>query len=1628
MTANDGIESNAFGCSVAIEGNTTVIGAPCHDPQNAPGSVYIFQQNNGQWTQQKKLQDSDGLADDHFGSSVALHKNIVVVGKPNNPSSGAVHIYKLDGTGCREIRKIKKDTPRIYYGMSVAISSKFAIIGSLEFATVLDLFIPGNLKVSNGTESNSIKLQWDSPILEIEGLKIHRNGEVIDTQSPVMISYRDQDQILIPGKIYSYGVSAYNTVMGESRINTAQGWSATNGRIDGEVNTLVGAGVINVAITVAPNDTTIDNCLEFDGGDDFVQCGMTGLIDIADEMTIEAWIKVLSSFPAGSRIGSIIGNYPHSANFNLEGYTNGQLRFWWNNGELDIKTTDFDMRDGTWHHVAVSRDAKANEIILYADGEKKRVSSAGSNANIKWPLRIGNDFRGGGGLPFSGRIDEVRIWNVARDSSAIRADMNRILNGSEKDLVAYYTFDDSSRSSGAIAADYTIGGGHHGTIYGAQWIKDTTNVRYRTLTDGNGDYSLRKIYYGEEQEFTVEPFKSEHGFKPPFRTKILDINSTTLFGVNFTDTTSFTAFGRIVQILGGDTCYVKDVEISMNNLFTGAKTDADGKFHVAIGHPGTYTFKPTYEDHTFEPATITWTIWSDTSGINFRDTQMHTLSGHVLAGCGYYIGQADLRITNTDYPPAGFDTTITTEQNTGAFEIVLPAREYAIQFVDFQPADDPPIVNRDEVLNYLEKIDSAVDLTLSDQTKEFVYRKKPEVLVTGFYDFGKCEDSPFYQVPILEQGILYHLKINVSDRFADQYCPVDTGYVIIQDEVGFDASTDTVAIDSGFVRYDLRAGYPNLHGSNDDDPKFHPFQKRFRIVAHVEEQVTDTTIWVLVTGNQPREQTFATVSPELPMMILRDPPGDASYSFLSKGTVTETSARFWASTNISQNLWGALKVGHKFTTGFCYEVETEIWGQIKSSLEVGAKIQGQTEFGLTITAMETFDTSGDDVFIGESGDVFVGAALNIIYALTDVLSYVDGDSCKVVKSQAVIIGSDGFATTFMYTDDHIRNVLVPQLNQLRTIYEKAGSDSALIYANQIDVWQQTLALNHKQKVSARLIENRSFSSGATFESTQEVATKLSAGIEFSVYLEESVAAEAGLNIAGVGFSGGVETKWRFDIGTSLSAGITTSRKTGFVLNDDDLGDFFSVDIKADEVYGTPVFSLVSGRSSCPWEPGTQPRDGVDLEIAGDVTQYDVPPGSPAVFTLLLGNTSQSDETREYHLRVIQGTNPDAAIIKVGGMLVAGHLSYYIDPGARQEATLTVERGPRAYDYENIQIMLYPPCQYAMWQKNRPIMIADTVAISVYFESTCSDVVLKLPENNWLVDQLGGNNLDFMISDYDLNNQNLQSIKLQYRPSGGNWTTTFIKQKAQISTATIESSWDISNLSNDRYELRAAAECTEGVDYSNISAGIIDRNSLLVVGTEPADGVLHSGDEICVHFSDTIDTSTVAGNITLETVEEATVLDISVTCSDNTLIIHTEKSLTEYAGKYLTATVCGLKSMSECVQRKTASWTFMVSEDYTPVVADPTASIPEDFFLKQNYPNPFNPTTTIEYGVPAVEHVRLSLYNLLGQRVKVLVDRAHQPGNYTAILTIKDGDLTTGVYYYLMQAGEFHDLKKMVLIK
>jgi SdrD B-like domain/Secretion system C-terminal sorting domain/Cohesin domain len=90
------------------------------------------------------------------------------------------------------------------------------------------------------------------------------------------------------------------------------------------------------------------------------------------------------------------------------------------------------------------------------------------------------------------------------------------------------------------------------------------------------------------------------------------------------------------------------------------------------------------------------------------------------------------------------------------------------------------------------------------------------------------------------------------------------------------------------------------------------------------------------------------------------------------------------------------------------------------------------------------------------------------------------------------------------------------------------------------------------------------------------------------------------------------------------------------------------------------------------------------------------------------------------------------------------------------------------------------------------------------------------------------------------------------------------------------------------------------------------------------------------------------------------------------------------------------------------------------------SIPKKFSMVQNYPNPFNPSTVIQFSVPKLEKLTLSIYNILGQKVKTLFDEEISPGIHT--VTFNAGNLSSGIYFYQLVGADINITKKMILTK
>jgi hypothetical protein len=108
-----------------------------------------------------------------------------------------------------------------------------------------------------------------------------------------------------------------------------------------------------------------------------------------------------------------------------------------------------------------------------------------------------------------------------------------------------------------------------------------------------------------------------------------------------------------------------------------------------------------------------------------------------------------------------------------------------------------------------------------------------------------------------------------------------------------------------------------------------------------------------------------------------------------------------------------------------------------------------------------------------------------------------------------------------------------------------------------------------------------------------------------------------------------------------------------------------------------------------------------------------------------------------------------------------------------------------------------------------------------------------------------------------------------------------------------------------------------------------------------------------------------------------------------------------------------------------AWSLWVFTDMTTGIGE-TPSVSTDFRLFQNYPNPFNPATKIEFSMPQSGFVNLEVFNILGERVNVLINEERIAGKHSVQFNAKH--LASGIYFYKLQAGSFIETKKMILLK
>jgi formylglycine-generating enzyme required for sulfatase activity len=181
------------------------------------------------------------------------------------------------------------------------------------------------------------------------------------------------------------------------------------------------------------------NCLDFDGVDDYVQIADHDDLDLVTNFTIECWFRADSLGGLQGLVSKYQAHGTHGYLLRLDGT------------ELDFDeqdTSGLGLQTGVWYHVAAVTDGGTRS--LYVNGINEAIDATGHNVKANSdPIRLGSDY---GGRYLDGRMDEVRIWNIARSEAQIQATMNTPLAGDEPGLVAYYTF---NQTSGTLLPDQT---------------------------------------------------------------------------------------------------------------------------------------------------------------------------------------------------------------------------------------------------------------------------------------------------------------------------------------------------------------------------------------------------------------------------------------------------------------------------------------------------------------------------------------------------------------------------------------------------------------------------------------------------------------------------------------------------------------------------------------------------------------------------------------------------------------------------------------------------------------------------------------------------------------------------------------------------------------------------------------------------------------------------------------------------------------------------------------------------------------------------------------------------------------------------------------------------------------------
>ena len=497
-------------------------------------------------------------------------------------------------------------------------------------------------------------------------------------------------------------------------------------------------------------------------------------------------------------------------------------------------------------------------------------------------------------------------------------------------------------------------------------------------------------------------------------------------------------------------------------------------------------------------------------------------------------------------------------------------------------------------------------------------------------------------------------------------------------------------------------------------------------------------------------------------------------------------------------------------------------------------------------------------------------------------------------------------------------------------YDSVGTDAndgnvgLTMYANDDRVTELNDEINDRINAYKTFnpLENITFSAGAKVTKalenskvslgteSREITFDLSSGIGIGTKVEAQIGWWQGFGV-GAEQSASIhafKSKYKFKVtpGYSHKSSINTAEyteqefKTGFTLNDDDDGDHFSIDVFHSWTDGatktTPYFNIVGGRSSCPYEEGTIPRDEPKVQFLDEndnllpTKYYDLNPDAPLLIPVSITSGNQFDEDRLVQITAPLASNKSGINMEMENVRISnyrGSVAYVKADEGSYRSNIVVDRGGNPnFDFTDLKLIAKPNCNMAKGTYWEHPDVFDTLEFEVHFRKPTSPIMIESDMDSWFLiddengwdDDINKEALVVKLRDFKVeqNFHALKEIYVEYKKENEEYWTKVPDATTGLFTLSVDTLlafyhqklntyqeplypfvWDISNmvdLKDGNYQVRATAVHPKGYfEYSNVLSGKIDRTHPRVIGyPAPSDSLLSLGEDISVSFDEAID--------------------------------------------------------------------------------------------------------------------------------------------------------------------------------